>query len=289
MPPRNYTQAQQSDSVPVQFNALYLGGFIIAAIFLLTVIFGSWFTVNQGERVVVLTNGRITSVKDAGIYFKAPFFQSIERFSTRTQANKYQEETYSKDIQSAKVDLTVNDHVDPSKVAEVYQNLGVDYEEKLVSNTVKNVMKVVFGQYTATESIDHRASLVKDMTEALTNKLAPFGIIVDNVSVENIQFSDEYDKAVEARMKAEVEVQQANQTLQQERIKADIVRTQAQAAYDAKVLEAKGLAAKAQALKDNENLVSLTAAEKWDGKMPTVMIPGGSTPMLNLSDLTTKK
>lgn len=262
-------------------------------LFALIMLFGTWYTVDQGEQAVVLTNGSVTSVNGSGLYFKTPFFQSVEKFSTRTEKSEYTDvETYSKDIQTAKVTITVNHRLDPTKVASIYQTFGTNYEDKIITNTVLNSVKIVFGQYNATESIDHRANLVKDMTTALATKLEPYGILVENVSVSNIAFSEEYNKAVEARMKAEVEVQQANQTLQQEKIKADIARTHAQGEADAKLTaaqsEAKSIRLKGEALRDNPEVIKLTVAQGWDGVLPQVMLPNGATPMINMNSLLDK-
>jgi len=275
-----------------------IGSLLLFAVFVLSMVFGTWFTVNQGERVVVLTNGAISSVKDAGIYFKAPFFQSVEHFSIRTEKSRYENvETYSKDIQTAHTTITVNHRLDPAKVGEIYGSLGTDYENKVITPAVLSTIKVVFGQYNATESIDARQKLVKDMTEAVTTRLAQYGIIVENVSVEDIAFSKAYDESVEQRMAAEVEVQKAKQTLLQEQIKADIQRTQAQGIADAAVMSAKGKAqatqlqgdaeakainAKGEALRQNSDLIPFTIATNWDGKLPTTMLPNQGLPMIKL-------
>ena len=275
-----------------------IGGLILGAIVVLSATLGTWFTVDAGERVVVLTNGAVSSVKDAGIYFKAPFFQSTEHFSVRTQKARYENfETYSKDIQKANVTATVNYSVNPAKVSEIYSQLGVDYENKVITPAVLSTIKVVFGQYNATESIDSRQKLVKDVMEAVTAKLEPYGIRVENVSVEDISFSKEYNDSVEARMQAEVDVQKAQQTLQQEKIKADIARTQAQGTADAAVMAAKGRAqattlqgeaeakainAKGEALRQNADLIQYTIATGWDGKLPTTMLPNQGLPMIKL-------
>ena len=282
----------------IEISPFKIGALLLTAIFVLSMVFGTWFTVNQGERVVVLTNGAVSSVKDAGIYFKAPFFQSTEHFTIRTQKARYENfETYSKDIQKANVTATVNYSINPSKVADVYTNLGVDYENKVITPAILSTIKVVFGQYTATESIDSRQKLVKDVLEAVTTKLEPYGIRVENVAVEDISFSKEYNDSVEARMQAEVDVQKAKQTLLQEQIKADIARTQAQGTADAAVMAAKGKAqatalqgdaeakainAKGEALRQNSDLVNYTLATQWDGKLPTTMLPNQGLPMIHL-------
>ena len=293
-----------ANSDTIEINPVKIGLGIIAVLAVLTVVLGSWFTVDQGERVVLLTNGAISSVKGPGIYFKAPFIQSTAHFSIRTAKSRYEGiETYSKDVQEAHTTVTVNHSIDPAKVGDLYQTLGADYENTIVTPAVLSTLKNVFGQYSATESIDTRQKLVEDMQSAITTKLQPYGIKVENVSIEDISFSKAFNDSVEARMQAEIQVQQAKQTLLQEQINADIVRTKAQGAADASVATAKGQAAatklagdaeasaitaKANALKENSNLVNLTIAQKWNGELPTTMLPGGSTPLLNLSALQAK-
>ena len=97
---------------------------------------------------------------------------------------------------------------------------------------------------------------------------------------------------------AEVEVQRQQQTLAQEKIKAEIavkqatgransIRAEAQAQADAIVLkgdaEAKAIKARADALASNANLIALTQAEKWNGQLPATMVPNGAVPFLNVA------
>lgn len=99
-------------------------------------------------------------------------------------------------------------------------------------------------------------------------------------------------------MMAEVEVQRRSQELEQQRIQAQIVVTQAQGAADARVAEAKAQAeatrlagdaeasairAKGEALRDNPQLVALVTAESWDGVLPTTMLPGGALPFIDVT------
>src|SRR5437870_10322758 len=110
---------------------------------------------------------------------------------------------------------------------------------------------------------------------------------LEGVQIENIDFSPEYIKSVEARMQAEVEVQRLRQNLEREKVQAEIVvtkakaeadatRQRAQAEADATRLrgdaEASAIKARAEALGQNPNLVSLVQAEKWDGKLPQTML-----------------
>ena len=123
-------------------------------------------------------------------------------------------------------------------------------------------------------------------------------VIIEAVQIENLDFSSEYEKSIEQRMLAEVEVQRLRQNAEREKVQAEIVvtqanaranavRAQAQAEADAIKLrgdaEAQAIAARGKALGENPSLVSLVQAEKWDGKLPATMVPGGSIPMIGLA------
>ena len=157
----------------------------------------------------------------------------------------------------------------------------------MVGSGPGSLIKTVFGPYDAVSVIQNRAKFNKDVADAIAS-VTDRPVMIDSVQVENIDFSDAYEQAVEARMIAQVEVQKQEQNLQQEKIKADIAVTQAQgransvkaeadaSAYKTKVEgEATAEAIKnwAAALANNPLLVELTKAEKWDGQLPTSMIP----------------
>jgi regulator of protease activity HflC (stomatin/prohibitin superfamily) len=111
-------------------------------------------------------------------------------------------------------------------------------------------------------------------------------MIVESVQVENIDFSDAYEKSIEQRMLAEVEVQKVQQNAEREKVQAEILVIQAKAEADAKKLqgdaEAHSINARGRALAQNPALVELIQAEKWNGVLPTTMVPGQSVPFINV-------
>jgi regulator of protease activity HflC (stomatin/prohibitin superfamily) len=111
-------------------------------------------------------------------------------------------------------------------------------------------------------------------------------MIVESVQVENIDFSDAYEKSIEQRMLAEVEVQKVQQNAEREKVQAEIAVIQAKAQADAVKLqgdaEAHAINARGKALRDNPALIELVQAEKWDGKLPTTMVPGQTVPFINV-------
>jgi regulator of protease activity HflC (stomatin/prohibitin superfamily) len=157
--------------------------------------------------------------------------------------------------------------------------------------------KIVFGRFNAVTAIQERGRLNQEVQEAV---IAAAGgpVIIEAVQIENLDFSNEYEKSIEQRMLAEVEVQRLRQNAEREKVQAEIVvtrataqanavRQQAQAEADAIKLrgdaEAQAIAARGKALGENPSLVSLVQAERWDGKLPATMVPGGAIPMLGLA------
>jgi len=146
-------------------------------------------------------------------------------------------------------------------------------------------VKTIFGQYDAVRAIQERAGLNIDIADAVTSAITgPIQII--SVQVENIDFSEAYEQSVEQRMLAQVEIQRREQNLRTTEVEAQIARTRAEGEANAIRLrgEAEGAAirARAEALRMNADLVQLQAVEKWDGKLPTTMVPSTALPFINL-------
>jgi len=268
------------------------------ALILLIVFFGSWYTVDETERGVLLRNGALVGVVDPGLSFKTPFIETVKLISTQSQVSAYENlQAYSKDQQSAQLKVSVSWHVAPSDVAKVYTQFK-DIEgirDRLISRQVPTQVENVFGQFNAVAAVQNRVQLVSDISAAIKAAIAG-PVIIDSVQVENIDFSDAYEKAIEARMAAEVQVKTREQQLATEQVQAQIRVTQAQAEADAQLAQAKAdaqatelrgraeaeaIKARAQALASNQNLVELTKAERWNGVLPTTVLPSGSLPFID--------
>lgn len=275
----------------------------------LTVIGGSWYTVDQTERGVILRNGKIIGVAQPGLGFKVPWIDKVVDVDVRSLKMVYGVdqkgasimEAYSRDGQPAFLRVSVVAHADPTKVAELYERFAGDVSVAFARTIEPHVFaraKVVFGQYTATNAIERRGPLNDAVLEAIKDAMGDNPVlIVENVQIENISFSAGYIKSIEARMEAEVEVQRFRQQLEREKVQASIIVTQAQARADSLLAErkaeadgiklvgdaqAQAIQARAKALGDNPNLVLLTQAERWNGTLPTTMLPGNGVPMIAL-------
>jgi len=293
-------------SWPIGSGLATLGVVALAAL----AVMNSWYTIDQGDRGVLLTNGALSAVVDPGLHFKLPFLQRVEKISLRQQVlrwgcenssdcgNMPAMQAYSRDQQPADMRVTVNFHVPADGVGNVYTNYGsIDaLADRVIARKAPQQVKTVFGQYDAVSVIQNRAGFNKDVAAAIA-AVTDGPVTIDSVQVENIDFSAAYEQAVEARMTAQVEVQKQEQNLQQEKIKADIAVTQAKGRADSVKAEAdasayktrvegeaaaEAIKARAGALANNPLLVELTKAEKWNGELPTSMIPGSTVPFLEI-------
>jgi regulator of protease activity HflC (stomatin/prohibitin superfamily) len=286
-----------------QFGIIGGIGAAIAALIVLMIITGSWYTIDQTQRGGLLRNGALVEVVQPGLHFKLPLIDNVVKIDMQTHTYSWAKvNSYSADQQPADLKISITVRASPDKVPEIYSRFGGDLNaaiERLVTPLMNKEVKIVFGQYTAVRAVTQRGPLNADVAHALTEAMAHDPIfIVEGVQIENIDFSPDYIKSVEARMQAEVEVQRLRQNLERERVQAEIVVTQAKAQADRVRLEAQANAdaiklrgnaeaeaidARGKALAGNPALVNLVQAEKWDGKLPATMIPGGTIPMLNLT------
>jgi regulator of protease activity HflC (stomatin/prohibitin superfamily) len=278
---------------------LSLFGFFVVAIIALCIFFGSWYTVEQGERAVITTFGKVTSVEDPGLHFKAPFITTAHTLSTRSDAFALKTAAYSKDQQPADLELTITWHVQPGEVQSIYEQYRdlQSLASRLVQPRVLEVTKTIFGGFTAQSAIQDRGKLNADVQAGIQEAVRG-PVTIDGVQITNIDFSDSYEDAVEARMKAQVEVEKSRQKVFNEQQLAQITVTQAQAAADSQLAQAKAKAesvriageaeaaairAKGEALKDNPALLQYQAmGNGWDGKLPVTMVPGSALPFLGV-------
>ena len=280
-------------------TGLGIGGAVVAGLVGLTVLGGSWYTVDQGERGVILRNGAITGTAEPGLGFKMPIVDTVVDIDIRTRANLYENVmAYSRDQQTAGLNVSVNYRVPSDQVLNVYENYGTveNLRSRILDRKVYDETKNVFGQFNAVTAIQERARLVAEVQMAIQNAVQG-PIIIESVQIENIDFSDAYENSIEQRMLAEVEVQKVRQNAEREKVQAEIAVIKAQAEADARVAQAKAQAeatrlagdaeadainAKGRALRDNPALIELVQAERWNGVLPTTMVPGATVPFINV-------
>jgi len=283
----------------VDFDKLPKGavGAGIGVVALLVILFSASYTIDEGERGVILRLGKIVGEAGPGLHFKLPLINSIEKISVQIQKEAFEKteagdnrlQGYSRDQQPATIAMAVNYHVtDASAVYAQYGSL-INMKSRIINSRAYEQVKNVFGQFDAADAIQKRALLNAQVFAAIRKSVSG-PLVVDSVQIEDITFSTQYESAVEARMQAIVKQQQAEADKQKRIIDADASAYEVKAAADAKAhqievqgkAEAGAIQARGDALRNNPSLPTLVASEKWNGVLPTTMVPGNVLPFLNI-------
>lgn len=273
-------------------------GAALVVIIVLLIAVSTYFTIDQGERGVILHNGAIVGEAEPGLHFKMPIITSIAKISVQIQKEAFEKtaeadtrlQAYSRDQQPATIAMAVNYHV--TDASAVYAQFGslTSMKSRIINSRAYEQLKNVFGQFDAADAIQKRALLNAQVFAAIRNAVRG-PVTIDSVQIEDITFSTQYESAVEARMQAIVKQQQAEADKQKRIIDADASAYEVKAAADAKAhqievqgkAEAGAIQARGDALRNNPSLPTLVAAEKWNGVLPTTMVPGNALPFLNLA------
>lgn len=268
---------------------------------LLNPAYGWCATVPAGHVGVVEHFGQVKESTLQPGFHMTKYFEHVHPVDIRTQRHNYQTEAFSSDIQQVGLTIAVNENISPDAAYKIYTTVGMNYLENLLEPRLMENTKVVISKYTAESLIANREKLSAEVLVKMQADMAQYGIYVSAISIENIDFTDQYEAAIEAKQVATQEKQKAQ--TEQERMtmeetqQAERKRIAAQAAADVQKInadaEAYALQVKAEAeaeanKKINQSLTTDLVEYKkiltWDGKLPT--ITGGGTPILNMSNLT---
>jgi prohibitin 2 len=259
-----------------------IGGVILGLLMITTFLSGA--TVQAGYVGVLLTFGGVERGElSPGFHFIVPGVQRIVQVDTRVLPHPFKQiDAASQELQSVKLTGTMNYHLQSSRAAELYQNVGLDFAEKVIDPAFNDFIKEVVPRYRVTEILEKRDQIRSTAKDALGANLARYGILVDDIYISDIAFSKDYQDAIERKQTAQQNVEAERQILAQKEIQAQQNIIDARGKADARVATAEGDAKANEVLTASitPQLIQYTQWTKWDGKLPTVT--GGSQPLLTL-------
>jgi len=237
----------------------------------------SIYTVPAGSVGVITRWEAVNRTVQPGLGLKIPIAERLHIMDIRTQKEQVDVSAASRDLQVVTSTIAVNYRLDGKFALDVYQNVGVNYLDILVSPAIQNVFKATTAKYTAEELITKREEVRLKAEEALAAQLVEYHVIVENFNVVNFDFSAEFNAAIEAKQVAQQQVETAKQRLAQAQVDAQTAIAQAQGQADSQaVLKNSGAL--------TPEYLEYLALTKWNGILPSVT--GGSTPFIDVTEFT---
>ena len=232
-------------------------------------------TVGAGERGVQLRFGAVTGkVFDEGLYFRIPFVESVQKMDVRIQKDEVAASAASKDLQIVTSKIALNYHLDPDSVNKIWQEVGKNYNARIIAPSIQEAVKAESAKFTAEELITKREEVKEKIKANLAVRLLERSIIVDEFNIIDFEFSAAFNTAIEAKVTAEQLKLKADRDLERIVIEAE------QKVADARG-KAEAIRIEAVALRQNPQVVELRWIEKWDGKVPLYW--GEASPFIGIN------
>ncbi|MBE6846341.1 MAG: prohibitin family protein [Ruminococcus sp.] len=236
---------------------------VVVVLVLLIVGFNSFTVVQAGHTGVVVNLGKVSeNVLEEGLHFKIPFVSEIVQVDNRVLKTEVESNAASKDLQNISSKVSINYRVNRADSARIYKNVGSDFTNVIVNPAIQECVKSVAAKYTAEQLITNRATVSSEMEDAISQKINPYGLSIEVFNIVNFDFSEEFNKAIEAKQTAQQEALKAEQDLARIKVEAEQTVEKAKAEAEAYNLKNAQL---------TDKIIMMEFVEKWDGKMPSVM------------------
>ena len=169
------------------------------------------FVVDGGERALVFNKlrGLQPHVYGEGMHFKIPMIMSPRYFEIRDRPRLISSSTGTKDMQQVDITLRILFRPEEQKLSEILLNIGQDYDDKVIPSIGNEVLKAIVAQYNASQLIQQREDVSKDIKTHLSKRAKDFGLILDDVAITHLQFSRDFAHSIEQKQVAQQNAERA--------------------------------------------------------------------------------
>tara|TARA_A100001015_G_C15003708_1_gene719726 strand:- start:743 stop:1645 length:903 start_codon:yes stop_codon:yes gene_type:complete len=284
-----------------ELNFPISGKLLFFAALLFLIVPSSFVIVDAGKVGVVKRLGAVQEIPlEEGFHLKLPFVDKIIDVNVRVTNSRSEALSSSKDLQTVKTGVSVQYSINGAIAPMTYQKIGRNpqIQAALIQPAISESVKAVTARYTAEELITKRdevklqvqSAIQKFIDTTLNKKGIKNGLNIANVAITDFNFSSEFDRAIELKVKAEQEALQAKNEKIRRVTQAEAAAAEKKLAADASAYEitvgskarADAIKREARSLKNNPELIDLRLAEKWNGELPHFN-GSSAVPFLNIS------
>ena len=261
-------------------SKVIIGVVIVALVIGLILFFASTAIVPTGHIGVVTLYSKVQDkYLDAGFHMIKPFVEDVHAIDIRTQKYQGTVEGSAKDLQIVNVTMSINYQIKPEKASELYAKVGKNYNDTILNPALQSGLKAAIAKFTAEEMITKRSEVANAITEELNSRLDEY-FLITAVNLENIGFTDEFNKAVEAKTTNQ-------QKAEAEKAQLEIIKVQNEqkintAEAEAKVRELQSQSVTEKSLEQLRLEIQREMVSRWNGVLPQYVLGENSNMLLDI-------
>lgn len=186
-------------------------------------------------------------------------------------------------------DIGITYAIQPSKVTDIYQKYRKGIDE-ITDTYLRNMVRDAFVTVVGSRPVEDvygagKEKIMQEVQARVISQVQQYGINIEKIYwIGAPRLPAAMVTALNAKLQSTQMAQQRENEVAQSRAEADKERAKAQGEADAKLMlaeaDAKAIRLRADALRDNKDVATLNAIEKWDGKLPVYMTSGAPLPMI---------
>ena len=261
-------------------SKVIIGVLCVALVIGLIIFFASTTIVPTGHIGVVTLYSKVQDrYLDAGFHFIAPFVESVHDVDIRTQKYQNTVEGSAKDLQIVNVTMSINYQIKPEKASDLYTKVGKNYNDTILNPALQSGLKSAMAQFTAEEMVTKRSEVANAITEELNARLEEY-FLISAVNIENIGFTEEFNKAIEAKTTNQ-------QKAEAEKAQLEIIKVQNEqkintAEAEAKVRELQSQSVTEKSLEQLRLEIQREMILRWNGVLPQYVLGENSNMLLDI-------
>lgn len=284
-------------------SSVFKGGAILIAIGLVLVVFlvfecttkilpgyaGVVYNMDGGLENTVLTQGYqvVSPLKKVIEYPVSTETVYYSKDAKEGEKGDHSINVNTKDGKQVNVDITYSYHMDPDKLASIFEKFRGQNSEIIEAGFMKNemyrVVNEVTSQYPLMDMVgDKRPDVNNKILEKFKENLSEYGIVIETFNLSRIAPDDQTMEAIQNVVNAQNALAQSKVEQQQAAVEADKARIVAKGKADAAILEAQGTAEANSKVSSSltQLLIDYKLACTWDGKYPGTYLQGSGANLL---------